>query len=87
MTSASQAAASLPVACTVTASGFRAGDATAVAVQEFAFAPAAGWRVPLAGGGFDGAGWRGLERVTFAQSKGAGVDLVLDDVVGSFVTG
>lgn len=80
-------AASLPVPCTITATGYSAGSLESgtlepVAVQEFVFSPAAAWRVPLAFGRFDGA-FQGLERVTYVQSPAAGTEFFLDNIVGT----
>ena len=77
--------ASLPVRCSITATGYAAGSAEPVAVQEFDFAPAGGWEAPLALGQFESS-FQGLEHVTYVQSPAAGTQFFLDNIVGSLET-
>ena len=56
-----------------------------VAVQQFDFSPAAGWKSPLALGQFEST-FQGLEHVTYVQSPVAGTQFFLDNIVGSIAT-
>lgn len=84
-TDLAQAAASVPVACNITATGFKAGSSKPVAVQVFAFSPSPGLTAPLAFGTFEAA-FQGLENVTYAQSPTTLTEFLLDNVMGSFMT-
>ena len=84
-TDLAQSAASLPVACNITATGYKAGSSTPVAVQEFAFSPAAGETAPLSFGKFETA-FKGLENVTYTQSPATGTEFILDNVAGTIST-
>ena len=84
-TNLAQAAASVPVACNVTATGYKAGSSKAVAVQEFAFSPAEGLMAPLALGKLETA-FQGLENVTYAQSPATLTEFLLDTIVGTITT-
>lgn len=77
-------AASVPVPCNITATGYKTGSPDAVAVQEFVFEPAAAAvrTAPLAEGTFEAA-FQGLEHVTFARSPAAGTAFVFDNIVGT----
>ena len=77
--------ASLPVPCSITATGYAAGSAEPVAVQQFEFSPAGGWTAPLALGQFETT-FQGLDNVTYVQSPGAGTQFFLDNIVGSIET-
>ena len=79
-TNLGQAAASIPVKCTITATGYRAGKV--VALQEFSFTPAKGLQVPLAFGKFTSA-FNNLQTVTYAQSPATGTEFLLDTIVGT----
>lgn len=80
-----QAAASVPVACNITATGYKAGSSTPVAVQEFEFSPATELTAPLAFGEFEAA-FQGLENVTYAQSPATLTEFILDNIVGTIQT-
>ena len=80
-----QAAAEVPVACNVTATGYKAGSSKPVAVQTFPFTPAKGLIAPLAFGKFEAA-FQGLENVTYAQSPATLTELILDTIVGTITT-
>lgn len=75
-------AASVPVPCNITATGYKTGSPDAVAVQEFVFEPAAERAAPLAEGTFEAA-FEGLEHVTFVRSPAAGTAFVFDNIVGT----
>ena len=77
--------ASLPVRCSITATGYAADSAEAVAVQQFDFAPAGGWEAPLALGQFEST-FQSLEHVTYVQSPVAGTQFFLDNIVGTLET-
>ena len=81
-TNLAQAAASDPVACTLTATGYKAGSSKAVAVQAFTFSPAAGTTAPLAFGEFKAA-FKGLDNVTYVQSPATGTEFLVDNIVGT----
>ena len=84
-TNLAQAAASDPVACDITATGYKGGSSKPVAVQKFAFAPAKGLMAPLAFGKFEAA-FQGLETVTYVQSPATLTEFILDNVVGTITT-
>ncbi|MDI1484890.1 MAG: nucleolar DEAD-box protein required for synthesis of 60S ribosomal subunit [Ramalina farinacea] len=79
-TNLGQAAASLPVACTITATGYRNG--AVVAVQEFQFTPTNKVKAPLAFGKFKSA-FTNLQTVTYNQSPATGTEFLLDTIVGT----
>ena len=81
-TNLAQSAASDPIACTITASGYKAGSSKAVAVQAFSFSPAKGLTAPMAFGTFSKA-FKGLESVTYVQSPATGTEFILDNIVGT----
>lgn len=78
-------AASLPVRCVVTVTGYEAGVGDPVAFQEFGFEPAGAWEGPLTFGGFEEV-FQGLEYVTFVQSPAVGTQFFVDNVIGSIET-
>lgn len=75
-----QGAANVPVACTITATGYRAG--AVVAVQQFPFTPAKGVTAPLAFGEFESA-FNNLQTVTYAQTPSKGTEFLLDSISGT----
>ncbi|KAL6716072.1 hypothetical protein ACLMJK_007034 [Lecanora helva] len=79
-TNLGQAAASVPVSCTITATGFRAGKQ--VAKQDFKYSPAKGLFASLAFGEFNAA-FRGLTNVTYAQSPSTLTEFLFDNIVGT----
>lgn len=84
-TNLGQAAASVPVACNITATGYKAGSSKPAAVQVFEFLPAEGTTAPLAFGKF-AAAFQGLETVDYAQSPATLTEFILDNVAGTIVT-
>ena len=80
-----QAAASVPVACNITATGYKAGSSKAVAVQAFKFSPVAGLTAPMAFGKFTAA-FQGLDTVTYVQSPATGTEFILDNIAGTIST-
>ena len=78
-TNLGQAEASLPEACTITATGYRAGKA--VAVQKFSFTPTNKVKAPLAFGKFTSA-FNNLQTVTYAIPE-EDLEFLLDTIVGT----
>lgn len=85
LTNLGQAAASVPVACNITATGYKAGSSTPVVVQQFPFSPAAGLKAPMTFGKF-AAAFQGLENVTYAQSPSTLTEFLVDNVAGTIST-
>ena len=84
-TNLGQSAASVPVPCTITATGYKAGSSNPAVTQVFTFSPAAGLRAPMAFGTFK-ATFQGLNKVTYTQSPATGTEFILDNIVGTKVT-
>lgn len=84
-TNPAQVAASVPVAYSITATGYETGSSKPVAIQEFEFSPAAGMTAPLAFGKF-AAAFQSLETVTYFQSPAMPTELIMDNVAGTIGT-
>ena len=78
-------AASLPVLCSIAATGYQAGSETPVAIARFEFEPTGGEGMKRLALGDFGSEFEGLESVTFVQSP-AGTQFFVDNIVGSFAS-